>query len=57
MIAHNYSQVLETCTRVNLLQHGMITFDKLVAETSLTELNELIMREYRIGASKAPVES
>jgi simple sugar transport system ATP-binding protein len=54
MIAHNYSQVLETCDRVNLLQHGTITFDKLVAETSLEELNELVMREYRIAASKTP---
>jgi simple sugar transport system ATP-binding protein len=57
MIAHNYSQVLETCTRVNLLQHGMITFDKAVAETSLAELNELVMREYRVGATKAPTKS
>jgi simple sugar transport system ATP-binding protein len=50
MIAHNYSQVLETCDRVILLQHGTITFDKPTAETSLDELNELVMREYRIGA-------
>lgn len=51
MIAHNYSQVLEICDRVNLLQHGMITFDKPTAETSLEELDELVMREYRIGAA------
>lgn len=51
MIAHNYSQVLEICDRVNLLQHGMITFDKPTAETSLGELDELVMREYRIGAA------
>jgi simple sugar transport system ATP-binding protein len=54
MIAHNYSQVLETCTRVNLLQHGMITFDKPVADTSLEELNELVMREYRVGTKGTP---
>lgn len=52
MIAHNYSQVLETCDRVNLLQHGTITFNKLVADTSLEELNELVMREYRLAAAK-----
>lgn len=52
MIAHNYSQVLETCDRVNLLQHGTITFDKRVQDTSLEELNELVMREYRLGAAK-----
>ncbi len=57
MIAHNYTQVLETCDRVNLLQHGTITFDKPVAETSLDELNELVMREYRTGATKAPLKS
>lgn len=57
MIAHNYTQVLETCDRVNLLQHGAITFDKPVAETSLDELNELVMREYRIGGIKAPLKS
>jgi simple sugar transport system ATP-binding protein len=57
MIAHNYTQVLETCDRVNLLQHGTITFDKPVAETSLDELNELVMREYRVGTTKAPLKS
>lgn len=57
MIAHNYAQVLESCDRVNLLQHGTITFDKPVAETSLEELNELVMREYRQGKIKAPTNS
>jgi simple sugar transport system ATP-binding protein len=57
MIAHNYSQVLETCSRVNLLQHGMITFDKPVAETSLEELNELVMREYRVPAKRTSAKS
>jgi simple sugar transport system ATP-binding protein len=57
MIAHNYSQVLEICDRVNLLQHGTITFDKPAAETSLDELNELVMREYRAAATKTPTKS
>lgn len=52
MIAHNYAQVLEICDRVNMLQHGIITLDKQVKETSLTELNELVMREYRLGLAK-----
>jgi len=52
MIAHNYAQVLESCDRVNLLQHGTITFDKRVQDTSLDELNELVMREYRLGTAK-----
>jgi len=51
MIAHNYAQVLESCDRVNLLQHGAITLDKPVPETSLEELNELVMREYRLGSA------
>lgn len=51
MIAHNYAQVLEICDRVNLLQHGVIALDKRVADTSLEELNELVMREYRIGTT------
>ena len=53
MIAHNYAQVLEICDRVNLLQHGTITLDKRRTETSLEELTELVMREYRIGAASS----
>jgi simple sugar transport system ATP-binding protein len=53
MIAHNYAQVLEICDRVNLLQHGVIALDKEVAETSMDELTELVMREYRTGATQA----
>ena len=51
MIAHNYAQVLEICDRVNLLQHGTITLDKQRTDTSLEELTELVMREYRIGTT------
>lgn len=47
IIAHNYAQVLDVCDRVNLLQHGAITFDKPTAETSLDELTELVIAEYR----------
>lgn len=52
MIAHNYAQVLEVCDRVNVLQHGTITLDKQVKDTSLAELNELVMREYRQGKAQ-----
>ncbi|MEO8954544.1 MAG: ATP-binding cassette domain-containing protein [Ktedonobacteraceae bacterium] len=51
MIAHNYAQVLEICDRINMLQHGTITFDKRTTDTSLQELNEIVMREYRTGAA------
>jgi ABC-type sugar transport system ATPase subunit len=53
MIAHNYAQVLEVCDRVNLLQHGEITFDKAVAPSLLEELNNIVMGEYRISSIEA----
>ncbi|MBX5448735.1 ATP-binding cassette domain-containing protein [Thermogemmatispora sp.] len=52
MIAHNYAQVLEICDRVNLLQHGRIVLDKPAAQTSVEELTELVMREYRAGVNQ-----
>jgi simple sugar transport system ATP-binding protein len=47
IIAHNYGQVLEVCDRVNLLQNGQVTFDKASAETSVEELTEIVVAEYR----------
>jgi simple sugar transport system ATP-binding protein len=47
IIAHNYGQVLEVCDRVNLLQQGEITFDKRSADTSVVELTEMVVAEYR----------
>jgi ABC-type sugar transport system ATPase subunit len=47
IIAHNYGQVLEVCDRVNLLQQGQITFDKKSSETSVVELTDLVVAEYR----------
>ncbi len=47
MIGHNYAQVLEVCDRINLLQHGEITFDKPVTASLLEEINGIVMREYR----------
>ena len=47
VIAHNYAQVLEIADRVNLLQQGEITFDKPSAETSVQELNDIVIAEYR----------
>jgi simple sugar transport system ATP-binding protein len=32
---------------INLLQHGEITFDKPAAETSVQELNDIVIEEYR----------
>jgi ABC-type sugar transport system ATPase subunit len=47
IIAHNYGQVLEVCDRVNLLQHGEITLDKYARDTSVDELTNLVVAEYR----------
>ena len=47
IIAHNYGQVLEIADRVNLLQHGMITLDKPAKQTSVQELNDIVVAEYR----------
>ncbi len=47
IILHNYAHVFATCDRVNLLQDGVIALDKPVAETSVDELNEIVVEEYR----------
>ena len=47
VVAHNFIHIVEICDRVNFLQHGKITFDKPVAETSAEELTELVAAEYR----------
>ena len=35
------------CDRVNILQHGRITFDRPTTETSVAELTELMVADYR----------
>ncbi len=47
IVAHNYGQVLEICDRVILLQHGEITLDKRSKDTSVQELNDIVIAEYR----------
>jgi ABC-type sugar transport system ATPase subunit len=47
IIAHNYGQVFPVCDRVNLLQGGKITFDKRSQDTSVEELTEMVIAEYR----------
>jgi len=51
LILHNYAHVFEVCDRVNLLQHGEITLDKPTKDTSIEELTELVVREYRQAAT------
>jgi ABC-type sugar transport system ATPase subunit len=52
LIAHNYAQVIEVCDRINFLQHGRITHDMNVDDTSIQELTELVTAEYRGRASR-----
>jgi simple sugar transport system ATP-binding protein len=47
LIVHNYAHVFEVCDRVNLLQHGKIAYDKGTKDTSVEELTELVVAEYR----------
>jgi simple sugar transport system ATP-binding protein len=47
MVLHNYVHVLASCDRVNLIQDGEIALDKATAETSVEELTELVVSEYR----------
>ncbi len=47
LIVHNYAQVFDVCDRVNLLRNGRIEYDKPVAESSVEELTELVVAEYR----------
>jgi simple sugar transport system ATP-binding protein len=47
MILHNYVHVFQACDRVNLLSDGEIVLDKPTAETSVEELTEIVVREFR----------
>ncbi|HEY5046281.1 MAG TPA: ATP-binding cassette domain-containing protein [Solirubrobacteraceae bacterium] len=47
MILHNYIHVLQACDRVSMIQDGAIALDKPTAETSVEELTEIVVNEYR----------
>jgi simple sugar transport system ATP-binding protein len=47
IIAHNYGQVFPVVDRVNLLQGGKVTFDKYSKDTSVEELTNIVVAEYR----------
>jgi simple sugar transport system ATP-binding protein len=55
MILHNYVHVLTACDRVNLIQDGVISLDKPTAETSVEELTEIVVEEYRRARLEAHV--
>jgi simple sugar transport system ATP-binding protein len=57
MILHNYVHVLAACDRVNLIQDGLIGLDKPTAETSVEELTEIVVEEYRRARLEAQAQA
>ncbi len=55
MILHNYVHVFAACDRVSLIQDGVIALDKPTAETSVEELTEIVVEEYRRARMAAHV--
>jgi simple sugar transport system ATP-binding protein len=47
MILHNYVHVFAACDRVSLIADGVIALDKQTSETSIDELNEIVVEQYR----------
>jgi simple sugar transport system ATP-binding protein len=56
MILHNYVHVFQACDRVSLIQEGVIALDKPTAETSIEELNDIVVEEYRRARQAARAE-
>ena len=56
MILHNYVHVLQACDRVNLIQDGVIALDKPTADTSVEELTDIVVEEYRRARLEAQAE-
>jgi len=53
IVAHNYAQIFDVCDRINLVESGRIAFDKRTSETSIEELTERVVKEYRSARSVA----
>jgi simple sugar transport system ATP-binding protein len=56
MILHNYVHVLESCDRVNMIVDGAIALDRPTAETSVEELTEIVVDQYRRARLEAIAE-
>ena len=56
MVLHNYVHVLASCDRVNLIQDGRIALDKPTAETSVEELTDIVVNEYRRAREAANLQ-
>jgi ABC-type sugar transport system ATPase subunit len=53
MIAHNYMQTLDVADHVVMVQRGTCTFEGRSADTSVTQLLDIVRREYRPNATAA----
>jgi len=53
MILHNYVHVFQACDRVNLINDGEIVLDKPTDESSVEELTEFVVKEFRNGRRHA----
>ncbi len=53
MILHNYVHVFQACDRVNLINDGEIVLDKPTAESSVEELTEIVVSEFRSARNHA----
>jgi ABC-type sugar transport system ATPase subunit len=47
MIMHNYAQTLDIADRIMLMQRGTVTYESEAATTSVSELMDIVRREYR----------
>ncbi len=47
MIMHNYAQTLDVADRIMLMQRGTVTYESDAATTSVSELMDIVRREYR----------
>jgi simple sugar transport system ATP-binding protein len=57
MILHNYVHVLQACDRVSMIQDGTIAFDKPTSETSVEELTDIVVNEYRRAREAAHLQA
>lgn len=47
VIDHNYTHMFELCDRLNIIEQGVVSLDRKVAETSIDELTDYMVSHYR----------
>ena len=53
MIPHDYVHMLQACDRVSMIQDGVIALDKPTSETSVEELTDIVVNEYKRARQEA----